>query len=156
MLPVDYSFLGKYPFKLCGVEVQQNTTSKLVSECIYSIFYFLWQQMTIAKEKQNMPRKIPAITSDVKCTERYILLIATDTKIMVAIIKKSILENLLFIVDASNKKEDIKKTEEMVACPLGKLKPVSCSKKLSGRTLSTRFLINSGSIVPRDVAIVKM
>ena len=110
----------------------------------------------MANKKQKIPRKIPAITSVVQCTERYILLNTTAGKIIVDIIKKRTFENLFFIIGVNNKKDDIRKIVEIVACPLGKLKPISCREKLSGRILPVRFLINSGSTVPSDVAIVKM
>jgi hypothetical protein len=81
---------------------------------IYSIFYFFWQQTSLANEKQKIPRQIPARTSVVQCTPRYILLNATAGKTIVEIVRNRTLENLLFIIGANNKKEDIKKTMEIV------------------------------------------
>ena len=79
----------------------------------------------LGKVKHNIPRNIPAITSDEKWTERYTRLNATSEKIVVATIIKVTLYNLFLMIGASNIIEDIKKITEMVACPLGKLKPAS-------------------------------
>ena len=79
----------------------------------------------LGKVKHDIPRNIPAITSDAKWTERYIRLNATSEKIVVVIIIKIILYNLFLMIGANNIIEDIKKITEIVACPLGKLKPVS-------------------------------
>ena len=103
----------------------------------------------MAKRKHAEPRIIPAITSEVKWTERYIRLKATNGKIIDVRIRNNRAENLFFIKGVIKKIEERRKIVAMVAWALGKLKP--CSRRLYGRALCTKFFITNVNKIPRGV-----